>query len=117
MYPQEVEQALDELEQELQDTNFYVDIPDTDSPTVRKVFGKILFDKWCSTGALNVNQEEAEDAIRRCVMESALQSLIDKGLVNTIENEQGKEVVFLTSKGKECVQYDNGDAVPSIEKF
>jgi hypothetical protein len=47
------------------------------------------------------DQEEAYNFLNHIYVELAIRSLIKKGLVDSIENEEGEEMIFLTQKGKE----------------
>ena len=117
MYPKAVEDFLDQIEQGLQEENFYQEGSpgnDTDSQTVRKEFGKVVFSKWTQSpgGEIFVTEQEFMGTMQRCCAQSAINSLVAKGLVDVIEDSNGEEVVFMTEVGKQYMADRNGGIVP-----
>lgn len=105
-YPARVEAYLDIFEHWLQESGFYQPGGpglDTDSQTVRVEFGKLIFEKWlqANDAELHPTEDEFIQTTRRCIAVNAINSLVQKGLVDTIVDENGEELVFLTTKGKE----------------
>lgn len=115
MYPPTVENFLDQLELGLIESDFYCEQSpgyDTDSPTVREEFGKVIFDRWQRGLELILTEQEFMSIMQRCVAQSSIQRLVEKGLVDVIEDEHGEDVVFLTERGKQYMADKNGGTVP-----
>jgi hypothetical protein len=99
-YPQELENTLDfivESTRELATPEFPMH-----EHNVRQVFGEVLFQQWLSgeTDQMPFNEENFSDLLKRAVAMSILDDMIEAGLVDTIENGEGGEVVFVTPLGK-----------------
>lgn len=120
MYPPAIESILVLLEQAFQESDFYQAV-DTTPQMVNKLFGKLLFDKWCKGDELVITEEEFEETTQRCVMEHALESLAEKGLVGTYDDPEKGPMVFLTTKGLQYVdQWRDSEDPPvqsSVKKF
>lgn len=103
-YPDQVEQFLDTFERGLQEQLFYTEGPgsDTDSATVRKLFGQVALKHWLDCGTAYITDVEFAEVMPQCVFETTLNKLVEKQLVDVIENESGEQVVFLTKLGWEC---------------
>ncbi len=99
MYPQAVEQALDTIVEGLENIGFFMQ-EQVEHRYVREEFGKVLFEQWLGDGEFGITLEQAENLLNRAMINQSLESLIERGLVGTIEDENGEEIVYLTEKGK-----------------
>jgi predicted transcriptional regulator len=53
---------------------------------------------------LRFTEDEFKTLLSQIVTNNALSGLVEKGLINFLENEDGEEMFFLTSKGKEYAE-------------
>jgi hypothetical protein len=60
---------------------------------------------------------QMELVMKQVIFQSALESLRNSGLVDTIDNEKGTEIVFLTEKGKELgeIMFGDGDEQVNLD--
>jgi len=70
-------------------------------PIGMEVISEFMLPKFLSEGELKLTEKEIDTLYRKCLAELGITSLKEKGLVDIIENENGEEIVFLTSEGKE----------------
>ena len=99
MYPQAVEQALDLIVDSLEETGFF-EQEHCKVQYVREEFGKVLVQQWLGDGEFGITMEQAEHLLNRALICESIENLTKRGLIDTIENENGEEVVYLTEKGK-----------------
>lgn len=98
-YPQEVEFHLEEMVNAIQLLDLGQETP---THCIREVVGPILFDQWMQ-GEISgfVDGNEMLKVLQRVVVTSVLDKLQEQGLIDSIDNEDGEEMVFLTQRGKE----------------
>lgn len=53
------------------------------------------------TDQISFNEEEFSTLLNKIITENALKGLINKGLINYLEDDNGEEMFFLTANGKE----------------
>ena len=69
---------------------------------VREVFGAVLFEQWLTgeTDVMPFDEEGFTNLLKKAVAMSILDDMIEAGLVDSIDNGEGDEVVFVTPFGK-----------------
>lgn len=105
MYPVSVTEFLDKIIESLTESGFMVETGATEDD-VRTVFGPIAFQKWKDGNEIILTEEEATTGLRHCIAEATVQSLKRKGYIDSIEDENGIERVFLTEEGKRIHKKD-----------
>lgn len=103
-YPQPVEEALVSWQEALEEPDFLLEQeihPYFAKQAARDVFGPALTDVWLQTGEVQIGEDLAETLIKRFIVQATLLEMKDAGLVDSIEDEHGKEVFWATKKGKE----------------
>lgn len=63
--------------------------------------GEISSDEEVGT---RFTEDEFKTLLSQIVVNNALSGLVEKGLINFLENEDGEEMFFLTSNGKEYTE-------------
>jgi hypothetical protein len=107
IYPQAVEESIDGWVRLLSDPEFLQETRVRDCyiyPAVRKVFGPPLFESWMKDSDASIETEKIDSYVNQFVTAASLLSLKEKGLVDSIQNENGVEVFWLTKTGKDCAQ-------------
>jgi len=99
MYPQIVELALDDIVNNLDKTDFF-EIEQVDPSYVRKYFGKELFQQWLSGEDFYLSEDKATELLQMSIVAHQIDDMERRGLIGTVENENGEEVVYLTEMGK-----------------
>jgi len=102
-YPQLVEEALVEWQEALKDPEFLLeqDInPAYVISSTRSVFGPAILEQWLKTGKPIIMEKDAENLIRKFIVDALLAELKDKGYVDSIEDEHGEEIYWATAEGK-----------------
>lgn len=103
IYPPAVETKLQLIWSTSKNLDWGLDIQLRED-AMRSVFGPFLLEMWLANNAdeMEVSMNTLDNLIKRSAAVSLLNSLIDKGYVDTLESEEG-DVVFLTSKGREAL--------------
>lgn len=65
-----------------------------------ETISEFMLPKFLEGDELKLYETEIENLYKQCVVDITIASLKEKGLVNTIENEKGETITFLTKKGK-----------------
>lgn len=103
-YPTQIEEVLTEWQEALQDPEFLKE-QEIDHAYVkqatRDVFGPVLMEQWLNIGEVGISENLAEPLIKRFIVAAILLEMKSKGLVDSIEDENGEEVFWATPKGKE----------------
>lgn len=103
VYPEIVEQRINESIAILKSED-YLKENNIDEEVIKDLFGQIYLPKFIKGEKLILTIEEYESLIRESMAQSTLNSLMNKGLIDGIEDEHGEMVYFLTPKGKELGQ-------------
>ena len=80
--------------------------------SVEKVMSPLFLKQFIETGDCVLSFEKDEDfmpILSTIIAECILMKLKDSGLVDSIENENGEEVFFLTKDGKEVAEKHKND--------
>jgi hypothetical protein len=64
-------------------------------------FGEELMKKFLSGEPLELDEASLEWAFEKAMRNSVFNSLIKKGVIDVIENQEGEEIYFLTQEGKQ----------------
>lgn len=100
-YPEQVQEYVRGLSDSIHD-EFGEDIEKSlfEKHAAHKALGKFL------TGEeIQLNEKDLGDVVSLAIAETILNSLKEKGLVDSLENESEEEIFFLTSKGQEIRKY------------
>jgi len=62
---------------------------------------KMALDKFLCDGEMHWGEEEVVDCCNQAVAHTLIRDLKNEGLVDSIEDENGEEVVWITEKGRE----------------
>jgi hypothetical protein len=104
-YPEEVVLVMESIKDCLEEDGFFADIEVT-SELGRQAFdavaGPVFLQQWIDNGEVNIDADQLFDLMKKTVVESCLFSLKNKGMIDSIDDE-GKEVFFLTTKGKQTI--------------
>ena len=106
-YPDTVQKWLDGLYTQLQDDGFFKDhkLGYFSQDNIKLNFYEILGDgalqSWLSEGEVKLEGKELSILLFQVIIKSHLQELKQEGTIDSIENEDGDEIMWLTSKGKD----------------
>jgi hypothetical protein len=109
-YPQAVEESLQKIHLVLSEPGGFFDEfgvdPTIGAQMIHKVAGEILLKSWLETGDASIeDDEDFGKMLARIVAYSHLENLKRSGLIDSIEDSSGEEVVWLTDKGKEVAEH------------
>lgn len=106
VYPESVEQQLDVMMSHV-DLLDIVQSGEVRKEYIREEFGNMLFQKWLDgVEDVEISTEQFIDMLKMASAKSVLQSLKEKNLIDSIDDGEGNDYVFLTKKGKELVHED-----------
>jgi predicted transcriptional regulator len=72
--------------------------------------GEMLISKFISGDDYTLTESQATEVITHTILQTNLDSLMDSGLIDGIENENGEMVYFTTNKGKDTLK-DMGEII------
>jgi len=79
-------------------------LEDVDPAILEEILCESALHKFLSSNEMMWSEEEVYDALNTAEVRSQLNVLFDEGLLDSIEDENGQEVVWLTDKGKQIVE-------------
>ena len=102
--PERVAKRSSEITDLLLEDNFLES--ESISPNIfyRTLFNKLL-EKWTAGDNLELSEDEMIQVISISSATSVLEDLKRKGLINSIEDESGEDVFFLTEEGKYIAEH------------
>lgn len=99
-YPVSVSELTEKLLEGLEEEGFF-EKEGADYNITFKRFADSVFKNWIKGEELeNISEEEFTGILNLSIIQSDLQGLTDRGVLDTIENEEGEPMYFLTEKGK-----------------
>jgi predicted transcriptional regulator len=66
--------------------------------------GKIILKRWVEEGEIYYTDEDIQVSVTRAAIKTAADDLIKQGILDSIEDENGEEVIFITEKGREYAE-------------
>lgn len=102
-YPESVKDIVTHIMMQL-DAHDYLDDEMMNTTTLEKLLCELAFEKFITGEEIEFEISEIASLLNKAMATTVVDSLIDDGLLNTIEDEDGKEIVFLTQKGKSVVE-------------
>lgn len=102
IYPQSVEERLQIIVEHAQMLKEDFHMHDS---CIREAFGPVLMEQWLSGDdeSSNLDAEGVFALFQRACAMTILKDLMDEGLVDVIDSDEG-DIVFLTEKGKKFYQ-------------
>lgn len=107
-YPNQVVTRATELFNALK--TFREEEKDLKEEVLFELLQRNLFDKFIGGIPMEFEEQEFSDLLTLSLIESAVEGLIEKGLIDSIENEEGEEILFATKLGKEYAANNNIDS-------
>jgi hypothetical protein len=102
-FPESIEEAIDEIIDNLNSVNLFEGEDAIDPTYVREEFGNFLFPQWKSGDEFRISFDDAERLIKRAAISESIDRLKDKGIIDTIV-ENGEEKFYLTGKANEYIK-------------
>jgi hypothetical protein len=81
--------------------------PDKFVEFFKESLSKKTFPKWLNGGEIILTEQDVIECLNYSWAEYNLNSLKDKGLIDSIENENGEEIWFPTEEGRKYKQDEN----------
>ena len=103
MYPQSVNEFVARVVDSIEESGFLKE-ENIDKESATEAFGEIIFDKWKRGDELIMTEEEAIKGMQMSVVISGMKELMRKNLVDTIEDENGEPIYFLTKEGRDYAE-------------
>jgi len=100
MYPQSVNEFVAQVVQSLDESGFLTE-NDVDKESAIKAFGEVVFERWKRGDDLVMSEEDAIKGMQLSIVEFIMKQLMNKNMIDSIEDENGEQVFFLTEKGKD----------------
>ncbi len=109
MYPETVEQVTEDFFEAFKDGLAEETSRPVEwfKPYVIELLNQFFVQKFIHNLELRVAEDEVMKLFNSCIGEIVLQSLKEKGLLNSVEDESGDDVYFLTKEGKEYTEDNN----------
>jgi hypothetical protein len=108
-YPVTVQEWLDNLYDYLKTEGFFEgeELEDSNEENVMSSFydivGKAALQSWLESGDIRI-EEELTKLLYQVIIKVHMEELRKSGMVDSIEDENGEEVVWLTPKGKDITK-------------
>jgi hypothetical protein len=103
VYPEAVENTLDVLIDSVAEIEFKAPM---DSNVLRDVIGAALFEHWLAgSDEITFGVDGMLKLLNRASAITLMQQMEEEGLIDSIEDETGEEIVFLTQKGKQTKDF------------
>ena len=99
MYPQPIEQTIAKIMVIVKQSKFVND--ELEENVFHEVLGEHLLPKFIKGETLDLTQEETEIVLLETIVKFSKEKLIKVGLLDCVEDENGKMIYFLTAKAKE----------------
>lgn len=106
-YPEEVQQWASSLSSILSEEGFFEDYevsPVHGIPILERRLCEAILPNWLNEGDMNISEKSLEEVMSCSITEALLYGMREKGLIDSIENETGEELFFLTNHGKESLE-------------
>lgn len=102
-YPEHVALFLNAMDASLQESGFYTEneIQSQGSRALHDVGGPILLQAWLENSLEEISDDTIAEIMRETLMTALIYQLQDKGMLDTITDEKGAEIIFVTEQGKD----------------
>lgn len=98
-YPDEIKEIVEEV-MIVMHKEFIPDSGEVDPNILKDLLSKALLERHDKGEPLKYKENELIEIMERSITESVFKTAFeDTGFIDTIENEEGTEIVFLTPKG------------------
>ena len=101
-YPEAVNQFSQSLFDTLHQTGFFEEQQITSAIVLQKAKEQIQkesFKLWIANGEITLTDESLDKMLRMIIAENTLHSLYEKGMIDYMEDVNGDDHFFLTTKG------------------
>jgi len=105
VYPPSVEEKLQCIVESAKELYLGVELREE---CIRDEFGTFLMKQWLSGDDVELDAEEVYAMFKKAAANSLINSMIDKGLIDSIEGD-GTEMIFITEKGKQAFDLHTAD--------
>jgi hypothetical protein len=105
IYPEQVLQRGNEVLEGLREAGYLEQDAEINNSLLLENLCKFFLDKFMAGDDLIITEDECDEIYIKTGINTSLDSLIEKGLFDSIEDENGEEIFFMTEKGK---QLQNG---------
>jgi hypothetical protein len=109
-YPHVVREWLDDFYSHLYKEGFFTDpeLGKCDEHHLHHNFDKIVgeeaFQSWLIEGEVKMEPDKIGVLLFQVIVQSHLEELKKEGIVDSIEDEKGEEIMWVTSKGKKIIK-------------
>jgi predicted transcriptional regulator len=97
-YPESVEKEVERMMKNLDEA--LAESEDVEANELRISFSKRIFQKFLDGEELELGKTEIEDSIDEASINTTYNSLVEKGILNFYQAEDGEKHYFLTEEGK-----------------
>lgn len=104
IWPDRVLEYADSVLKAIQDE---LDPEEVNPEILREELHRALFARMMQDSPLILSEEEFSQVYMLAAVQTTLSSLMERGIVDSIENEEGVPVYWLTPAGKEVVEQEN----------
>lgn len=103
-YPKQVSEIAEKIVETLTEDNFF-HLENISPEITFKKFAERILQKWINGDVLDIfNDDEFFETLKISMVESDIDSLVDRGFMDFIEDESGTPLYFLTEKGKKAIE-------------
>ena len=108
-YPEAVQELVDLTMVVAKESGIIGDTGGSDPDILEGLLCEMALTKFLSDGEMQWDETEFVDCCRLAVAHTMIRDLKHEGLIDSIEDENGDEVVWITDKGKQITQFITGD--------
>tara|TARA_R110002051_G_scaffold305895_1_gene376182 strand:- start:5607 stop:5954 length:348 start_codon:yes stop_codon:yes gene_type:complete len=111
-YPHTVQEWLNDFYSYLNKEGFFIDhqLGECDEETTKNNFDEIIgneaLQSWLVEGEVMIEPNEVGNLLFQVIVKSHIQELKRDGIVDSIEDVNGEEIIWVTPKGKKTTKLD-----------
>jgi len=118
-YPEAINDWLEKVHASLVESEFYLENEIDPSIGKASLFfqaGPAALKSWVESGEIKITEDSMIDIIHMVMVESTLRSLQKKGVIGSLDDNQGDEVFYITEAGKSIMkEYNEAEANGATE--
>lgn len=109
-YPEAINEWLEKVHISLTESEFYFENeidPAIGKTSLFSQAGAAALKSWVESGEIKITEDAMIDILHMVMVESTLRSLQEKGVIGSLDDNQGDEVFYITEAGKSIMKEYN----------
>jgi hypothetical protein len=108
-YPEAVQDLVNLTMMVAKDSGIVGASGNTDPDILEEMLCELALNKFLADGEMHWDEHEFVECCQLAAAHTVIRDLKNEGLIDSIEDENGEEVVWITAKGKEITRRITGD--------